>query len=924
MKRILTLAAIILVAASCKKENQNPGMDADTSLMEISARIENFSVKSVADPASGKIRFEQGDAIILDNGKEIGTYVWNVSRDAFVPSDKPIQTAEKYKAAFPASKAAASKPGAIALDAPASVSLDGFYVKDLPLLAESLENVLVFKPYTDVLGPEPYSQKGLGTESDPYLVSSWMDIRTMLEKGADASFAQSWFKQTTDIELPYDFRFTPLPAFRGHYDGGGFTISNIHVKNTAVNQPAGFFSILDGATVKNLHLEGVNFTSDQLFFGGIAGKTIHSRVEDCSVNGSLKSTARFAWDEWDGITTDKNNHGFSGGIIGYASSTQVTSCLFSGQLSSFGKHTGGIVGFLTDSSTIEACTAAEGAEVYSGYHCVGGIAGSVTGHSVVKDCASLSAVSSTGYWVGGIVGYLQNGTIEACVSSSKANISCRQFNVGGVVGGLFPRNGESAEVRSCVAYGDVQGQYSVGGIAGAVDSQTGSSVSISQCAYTGGTLYSTGTNTSRYNLVGGIVGYVVSRDNVLIENCAALPSLIKASIQNAQKGSDSATCIGGVGGILGFQNQNGTTTVRNSYSNLEKSRVLVRYKAIESFSTTFIHYGAIYGGGGAALSLDKCFRDASLAVYAGNEETTGGCTGITPAAFSDGTLLQALGTGWSASSSAFPMPDGLKADPSPRAAAAKRVSIIGDSISSFAGYIPAGYNYHYPCNDGSVTKVSQTYWYQLIYQHMQNAVLDLNMSYSGSAVTRSTNTAKSGNHWYENSYIQRYLRQGGVGNPDIVLIHGGTNDWAHNDCPLYPGDEVLCNKASAPGEAVFQTVFTAADAATDYDQAAALEDTDFLSAYVKLIKLLKAQYPKVKIVCIVGDYLSEGIEQCILKAAEHYGCKTVNLLRVNGFNDQTYMPKHDYNGSGGCHPDERAMQFISNKIYTELGSWLEN
>ena len=66
------------------------------------------------------------------------------------------------------------------------------------------------------------------------------------------------------------------------------------------------------------------------------------------------------------------------------------------------------------------------------------------------------------------------------------------------------------------------------------------------------------------------------------------------------------------------------------------------------------------------------------------------------------------------------------------------------------------------------------------------------------------------------------------------------------------------------------------------------------------------------------------MEQSILKIAGHYGAKCVDLLQVNGFNDQTYMPKHDFNGSSGCHPGVQAMSFIANKIYTELGGWLES
>jgi hypothetical protein len=72
--------------------------------------------------------------------------------------------------------------------------------------------------------------------------------------------------------------------------------------------------------------------------------------------------------------------------------------------------------------------------------------------------------------------------------------------------------------------------------------------------------------------------------------------------------------------------------------------------------------------------------------------------------------------------------------------------------------------------------------------------------------------------------------------------------------------------------------------------------------------------------------------------AEHYGARTVNLFRVNGFNDlggyspttlankgtQPNMPKHDYSGAtGGCHPGYEAMAFMAAKIYDELGAWLE-
>ena len=105
--------------------------------------------------------------------------------------------------------------------------------------------------------------------------------------------------------------------------------------------------------------------------------------------------------------------------------------------------------------------------------------------------------------------------------------------------------------------------------------------------------------------------------------------------------------------------------------------------------------------------------------------------------------------------------------------------------------------------------------------------------------------------------------------------------------------------------------------------------------------MIKERYPQCKVVCIIGDCLSQSIEQSILDIAGHYAAKTVNLFRVNGFNDlggyspttlsnkgtQPNMPKHDYNvndaNNGGFHPDATGMKFIAEKIYNELGTWLE-
>ena len=74
-----------------------------------------------------------------------------------------------------------------------------------------------------------------------------------------------------------------------------------------------------------------------------------------------------------------------------------------------------------------------------------------------------------------------------------------------------------------------------------------------------------------------------------------------------------------------------------------------------------------------------------------------------------------------------------------------RVGIMGDSISTFEGeLVNDDYKFHYPCVEGTrnnpcgVSKVEQTWWWQLINEKMENGVLDVNNSFSGTKVSHGT------------------------------------------------------------------------------------------------------------------------------------------------------------------------------------------
>ena len=272
---------------------------------------------------------------------------------------------------------------------------------------------------------------------------------------------------------------------------------------------------------------------------------------------------------------------------------------------------------------------------------------------------------------------------------------------------------------------------------------------------------------------------------------------------------------------------------------------------------------------------------------------------------------------WVKDADGYPVIEGMSTNRT-LTTAQKRISVIGDSISTFRGIVPDGYSCHYPTADGDLTSLSQTYWWILANDLMLDATIERNISYSGSCVVNSSATAS-------NYFAKRFIDQQGVGEADIVIIHGGTNDWNKNIAPLY--GTVSLKATEGPSDADLEPYFAAAAAAKTRAEVEALNDTTFCEAYIKLIELILERRPDTKIVCIVGDYTGVGVQQSIHKIAAHYGdnARVVDLLAVNGFNDQTYMPKHDYNPETGkgCHPGSKAMVFMANKIYDELGAWLE-
>lgn len=94
----------------------------------------------------------------------------------------------------------------------------------------------------------------------------------------------------------------------------------------------------------------------------------------------------------------------------------------------------------------------------------------------------------------------------------------------------------------------------------------------------------------------------------------------------------------------------------------------------------------------------------------------------------------------------------------------KTLSILGDSISTFSGYIPSGNVTYYP--RGTVQLVTDTWWKKLI--DALGMTLNTNNSWSGSRVTTTDGTTSAG-------CMARCQNLGDA--PNVIIVYMGINDF---------------------------------------------------------------------------------------------------------------------------------------------------
>ena len=217
------------------------------------------------------------------------------------------------------------------------------------------------------------------------------DINITLDTDIDLT-GKDW----TPIGTDYD------NSYKGTFDGGGHTITGLTF--TTNDEYAGLFGWLNRAgTVKNVVMEGVQITSNQIYGGSIGGVVGSGwgTIENCSVSGCVSGTV------------------YVGGVVGAQIDGSITGCSSSATVKGM-VDVGGVAGQTNSSATLTACYATGNViiEIDPVKNISGGGLVGFNGGKGVRACYATGNVTSTGSSTGNvhIFGLLGDNytTVTAC------------------------------------------------------------------------------------------------------------------------------------------------------------------------------------------------------------------------------------------------------------------------------------------------------------------------------------------------------------------------------------------------------------------------------------------------------------------------------------------------------------------------------
>lgn len=238
---------------------------------------------------------------------------------------------------------------------------------------------------------------GSGTQNDPYLIETPAQLAHLSKQvKAGETYEGKYFKLTDNLDMGADkgLKFDPIgffdeyvdqenegqliddsKYFLGVFDGNGKTIDNIHIYFVdEVNSVGGtglFACISKNAEVKNLTIGSKSTVEGLDVTGTIVGAMKGGKVSNCVSYASVNMSGGMG----------------QGGIAGSLLGGEISQCINHGSIDA--------------------------------QQNVGGIAGFVDRNGKITNCYNSAPVLFKGYYAGGIVGYLSQGTVNNCYNTGK-------------------------------------------------------------------------------------------------------------------------------------------------------------------------------------------------------------------------------------------------------------------------------------------------------------------------------------------------------------------------------------------------------------------------------------------------------------------------------------------------------------------------
>lgn len=278
------------------------------------------------------------------------------------------------------------------------------------------------------------------------------------------------YKLGNDINLE-NTEWAPIGTsdlpFRGNFDGGGFSITNLSI--TGINSNVGLFGYVLGNDSSNTVLiSNVSIDSGSVAgagnVGGLIGYASYVTVQNVSSSVSISGVSRGgglvgkndsylsidnSYTTGNVITTGDFAGGLLGDSVNYSNS--ITNSFTTGNVTGR-DFVGGLTGFSNDNSIIRNSYTTG---IIDGENNIGGICG--LGGNIISNSFSTGSVSGLDR-AGGIAGTFEIGVISNVYSTGAITGT---ENTGGIVGLLY-----GATIENAYNLGSVTGVDAVGGLVG--------------------------------------------------------------------------------------------------------------------------------------------------------------------------------------------------------------------------------------------------------------------------------------------------------------------------------------------------------------------------------------------------------------------------------------------------------------------------